>query len=164
MAPAVSSLASRLRLLHPPISPLLQTHSYHPTRLSVRGMSEHSSMHASADPSSSKPSGSGKAKVNWKNGPPSCKECVRLKLKVRDDATTTRPRSKHVRAVTNGQCSRSWPCTSCVRRGCEKICPTGTLAGRCVQLLPTHPSARHDCAAWAPFPRPASTSSSFGRR
>jgi len=26
--------------------------------------------------------GSSKPKVNWKNGPPSCKECVRLKLKV----------------------------------------------------------------------------------
>ncbi|BEJ00626.1 hypothetical protein CcaverHIS631_0504830 [Cutaneotrichosporon cavernicola] len=54
------------------------------------------------------PSDKGKAKFNWKNGPPSCKECVRLKLK----------------------CSRSWPCTSCVRRGCANICPSGTMPGR----------------------------------
>ncbi|KAL1407402.1 hypothetical protein Q8F55_006834 [Vanrija albida] len=61
-----------------------------------------------SDPSSTASQGPSKPKVNWKNGPPSCKECVRLKLK----------------------CSRSWPCTSCVRRGCEKICPLGTLPGR----------------------------------
>lgn len=35
----------------------------------------------------------------------SCSECRRLKLK----------------------CSRSWPCTSCLKRGCASICPTGSL-------------------------------------
>ncbi|GAA5981002.1 hypothetical protein JCM10908_003948 [Rhodotorula pacifica] len=38
----------------------------------------------------------------------SCRECIRLKLK----------------------CSREWPCTSCVRRGCDKICPEGELPHR----------------------------------
>ncbi|GAA5838680.1 hypothetical protein JCM11251_003261 [Rhodosporidiobolus azoricus] len=38
-------------------------------------------------------------------GPASCRECIRLKLK----------------------CSREWPCTSCVRRGCPSICPDGSL-------------------------------------
>lgn len=35
-----------------------------------------------ADPSSSGQATPAKRKFNWKNGPPSCKECVRLKLKV----------------------------------------------------------------------------------
>ncbi|ORY28183.1 fungal-specific transcription factor domain-domain-containing protein [Naematelia encephala] len=51
---------------------------------------------------------SSETKTNWKKGPPSCAECVRLKLK----------------------CSRSWPCASCVRRGCGPLCPTGTLQPR----------------------------------
>ncbi|KAJ9102363.1 hypothetical protein QFC21_002763 [Naganishia friedmannii] len=37
----------------------------------------------------------------------SCAECKRLKLK----------------------CSRQWPCTSCVRRGVEQICPNGAMTG-----------------------------------
>jgi hypothetical protein len=49
-------------------------------------------MHASAGPSSSK--ASSKVKVSWKSGPPSCKECVRLKLKVRDNRN-----QQHIRRV-----------------------------------------------------------------
>ncbi|RXK39802.1 hypothetical protein M231_02995 [Tremella mesenterica] len=49
-----------------------------------------------------------KSKANCKRGPPSCGECVRLKLK----------------------CTRTWPCTNCVRRGCSAICPSGTLRPR----------------------------------
>lgn len=40
-------------------------------------------------PSSTGSQGPSKPKVNWKNGPPSCKECVRLKLKVRGGVTST---------------------------------------------------------------------------
>ncbi|SGY55419.1 BQ5605_C006g04021 [Microbotryum silenes-dioicae] len=43
-------------------------------------------------------------------------ECCRLKLK----------------------CSRVlWPCTSCVKRGCKKLCPNGTLApsGRTIKTV-----------------------------
>ncbi|KAM0747622.1 hypothetical protein T439DRAFT_292608, partial [Meredithblackwellia eburnea MCA 4105] len=38
----------------------------------------------------------------------SCAECVRLKLK----------------------CSRVWPCSNCIRRGCGQLCPQDTMAPR----------------------------------
>lgn len=81
---------------------------------------------ASGSGSGSGGRGKAKAKMNWKKGPPSCSECIRLKLKVSispipEDSLSVANR------CTDTQCSRNWPCESCVRRGCASICPTGTL-------------------------------------
>lgn len=70
------------------LSSTLQQHTQAPT---VNGMSATSTPSQTgppgADPSSSGQTTPAKRKFNWKNGPPSCKECVRLKLKVRLTAT-----------------------------------------------------------------------------
>ncbi len=50
---------------------------------------------APVDPNDAGPSDKGKAKFNWKNGPPSCKECVRLKLKVRFASSSPRRTAPH---------------------------------------------------------------------
>ncbi|KAJ6455450.1 fungal-specific transcription factor domain-containing protein [Mycena sanguinolenta] len=59
----------------------------------------------------------------------SCAECRRLKLR----------------------CDRIFPCSSCIRRGCANLCPTGTLEKgkrgflkRLEQSLPTYPKAGGD--------------------
>ncbi|POY70520.1 hypothetical protein BMF94_6434 [Rhodotorula taiwanensis] len=60
----------------------------------------------------------------------SCRECVRLKLKVRSNAGTSGGPSAD--CSSSPQCSREWPCASCVRRGCAQVCPDGELPHRSV--------------------------------
>ena len=60
----------------------------------------------------------------FRKGGPSCLECVRLKLKA---GHISAPK-KNVNV--DWQCTRSWPCDNCVRRGCSSLCPDGTMRPR----------------------------------
>jgi hypothetical protein len=62
----------------------------------IAGPSGQQQQHGGGSSSPPKPA---KPKLNWKNGPPSCKECVRLKLKV--SLTTLLPISSLYVGFTN---------------------------------------------------------------